>query len=223
MTKEQEVYNIIKPFLEGYTEGLNWDFKKTLSDTGEIIKDILAFANSNQEKDSYIIVGVSEPKNKNMKKISLTTKDRRRLNTSEKYLYLPGKWEINGLNAEDINNMKQFCTQLTQKITTSMLICHPKCEFMPIQIKEKLWIYVIIIKHTPGVFITKKDIKKNTNNKIVVKERFLYVRTADTTTIGTESNVATATEYVRVWKRYIDHLNHTNDNNYKGNIDESFR
>ena len=44
---EQEVYKAIKPLLEGYTEGLYWDFKKTLTDVSEITKDILAFSNSN--------------------------------------------------------------------------------------------------------------------------------------------------------------------------------
>ena len=37
---EQEVYTKIKPLLDGLTEGLYWDFKKTLTDTADIIKDI---------------------------------------------------------------------------------------------------------------------------------------------------------------------------------------
>ena len=59
---EQEVYSKIKPLLDGLTEGLYWDFKKTLTDTADIIKDILAFSNSDYDGDSYIIVGVSESK-----------------------------------------------------------------------------------------------------------------------------------------------------------------
>lgn len=53
---EQEVYKKIIPLIEGYTEGLFWDFKRTLSDSAEIIKDILAFSNSSYDGDSYIII-----------------------------------------------------------------------------------------------------------------------------------------------------------------------
>lgn len=206
---EQEVYKKIKPLLEGYTEGLFWDFKRTLYDTGEIIKDILAFSNSSHEEDSYIIVGVSEPDNDNENmRIQLTTDDRRRLNTDANYLYLPGTWEVNGLSSNDIETMNQFSARLTEKLACSMLISQPKCEFYPISIRKTLWLYVIIIKHVPGVFISKKDISKDNNSeKVVVKQGVLYVRIADTTTIGSDTKVASATEYVRVWKKYIDWLN----------------
>lgn len=89
---EQEVYKQIRPLLESYEEGEYWDFKKTLTETADIIKDILAFANSGYEGNSYIIVGVSETKEKNENsKIALTSDDRKRLNTDAKYIYLPEK------------------------------------------------------------------------------------------------------------------------------------
>ncbi|NCB03153.1 MAG: hypothetical protein EOM67_13520 [Spirochaetia bacterium] len=205
---EQEVYKIVKPLLEGYTEGLFWDFKKVLYDTAEIIKDILAFSNSNHEGDSYIIVGVSEPDNSDeSNRIQLTTEDRRRLNTDANYLYLPGTWKVNGLSSNDIEKMNKFSETLTSKLSASMLISQPKCEFYPISIRKNLWLYVIVIKPVPGVFISKKDITKDTNSeKVVVKQGVLYVRIADTTTIGSDTIVASATEYIRVWKKYIDWL-----------------
>lgn len=51
---EQEVYTKIKPLLDGLTEGLYWDFKKTLTDTADIIKDILAFSNSDYSGDNRV-------------------------------------------------------------------------------------------------------------------------------------------------------------------------
>lgn len=203
---EQEVYTKIRPLLEGYTEGLYWDFKKSLYDTGEIIRDILAFSNSSHEEDSYLIIGVGEPSSPNEStKIQLSTDDRRRLNTDANFLYLPGTWDVSGLSANDIESMKQFSAKLTQTLACSMLISQPKCEFYPISIRKNLWLYVIIIKHVPGVFISNRDILKESNNgKIAVKQGVLYIRIADTTTIGTETKVASATEHIRVWKKYLD-------------------
>ena len=108
---EQEVYRKIRPLLENINEGLYWDFKKTLHENQvpDIIKDILAFSNSENDRDSYIIIGVSEPKRKSSEnKIALSTEDRRRLNTDANYIYLPGKWDVHGISAEDIEKMKQF-------------------------------------------------------------------------------------------------------------------
>ena len=85
---EQEVYRKIRPLLENINEGLYWDFKKALTEEHipDIIKDILAFSNSDEDRDAYIIVGVSEPKNQlSINKISLSTEDRRRLNTDANY------------------------------------------------------------------------------------------------------------------------------------------
>ena len=123
---EQEVYTKIRPLLEGYTEGLYWDFKRSLYDTGEIIRDILAFSNSSHEEDSYLIIGVGEPSSPNEStKIQLSTDDRRRLNTDANFLYLPGTWDVSGLSANDIESMKQFSAKLTQTLACSMLICFP--------------------------------------------------------------------------------------------------
>ena len=200
-----EIYKIIRPLLEAQTEGLYWDFKRTLHNKGDIIRDILAFSNSNYTGDSYIIVGVGEPKKpRSTNKIKLSTADRQRLNTQDNYLYLPAKWELHGLTADDIEKMQKFSKELTDKLESSMLITHPKCEFVPVMIKEKRWLYVIIIKHMPGVFISNKDILDDKkSDKIAVKQGVLYVRVADIT-IGAEPNIATATEHIRVWKNYID-------------------
>lgn len=205
---EEEVFKKIKPLLEGYTEGIYWDFKKNLCSKGDIIKDILAFSNSNHEEDSYIIVGVSEPENGDEnKKIKLTTEDRRRLKTEANYLYLPGNWALTGLEADEIETLKKFSEEMTETIATSMLLSQPKCEFYPIQIKNSLWIYVIIVKNVPGVFISNKDIQRFDNNgKISVKQGVLYIRVADTTIIGAETKVASATEHIRVWRKYLDWL-----------------
>ncbi len=205
---EQEVYKAIKPLLEGYTEGLYWDFKKTLTEVSEITKDILAFSNSDYDGDSYIIVGVSESKSKDeLTKISLSSNDRKRLNTDAKYLYLPGKWNVHGLNADEIERMKQFSAKLTEQLKSCMLISIPKCEFIPICIKENtLWLYVIIVKKTPGVFVSKKDlIAPYDNAKKIVKQGVLYVRVADTTWEA-KTEIASATEHIRIWKKYIDWL-----------------
>jgi hypothetical protein len=210
---EQEVYKKIKPLIEGYTEGLSWDFKKTLNDTAEIIKDVLAFSNSNYEGDSYIIVGVSEPESKqDGHKLKLSSADRKRLETSDNYLYLPGKWRISGLSTKEIGGMKEFSKKLTERLGAYMLISQPQCEFIPVQIKSKRWLFVIIVKNVPGVFISKKDINSDYRiDKVVVKQGVLYVRVADTT-IGAEPNVASAMEHIRVWKRYIDWLsNHDSE------------
>lgn len=53
---EREAFRIVQPLLEGYTEGIYWDFKKGLTDEHipTIIKDILAFSNSDYNGDSYI-------------------------------------------------------------------------------------------------------------------------------------------------------------------------
>lgn len=209
---EHEVYLKIKPLLEGLTEGIYWDFKKTLTDdTAEIIKDILAFSNSDYEGDSYIIVGVSESKsNRQLTKIPLTSDDRQRLRTDANNIYLPGKWDVHGLTAADLNKVKQFSATISEQLSSNMLLSHPKCEYIPVQINQNRWLYVIVVKKTPGVFISKKDMFHSYDkNKIAVKQGVLYVRIADTT-IGAKTECATATEYIRIWKKYIDWLKTTN-------------
>lgn len=208
---EQEVYKKIKPLLEGITEGLYWDFKKTLTDDiPEIIKDILAFSNSDYSEDSYIIVGVSESSTNKSSKIQLSSEARRRLNTDANYLYLPGKWNVHGLSATDITKMKQFSAKISEQLASSMLISMPQCEYIPVQIGKTRWLYVIIIKNIPGVFISKKDIPHSYNkDKIAVKQGVLYVRMADTT-LGARTDVASATEHIRIWKNYIDWLENNN-------------
>ena len=219
---EAEAYRRIKPLLEGDTEGLYWDFKKTLHDNQipDIIKDILAFANSSYQGDSYIIVGVCEPTSKkSTKKISLNQSDRLRLQTDANYLYLPGKWNIQGLSAQDIGKMKEFSAKISDEISSCMLISQPECEFVPVQIKSKRWLFVIIIKNKPGVFISKKDISAPYDDKkIIVKQGVLYVRMADTT-IGAKTEAAMATEYIRTWKRYIEWLESSPENS--GIVEES--
>lgn len=209
---EQEVYRKIRPLLENVNEGLYWDFKKTIheNEIPDIIKDILAFSNSAYDGESYIIVGVSEPKTKLQEnKIPLSTEDRRRLNTDANYIYLPGKWNVHGLSAEDMERMKQFSAKLTEKLSSYMLISHPQCEYVPIQINASRWLYIIIIKRTPGVFISKEDIlRPYGDRKPAVKQGVLYVRIADTTT-GASTAVASATEHIRVWKKYIRWLEST--------------
>lgn len=208
MTK-QEAYRKIRPLLEKVNEGLYWDFKKTIHENQipDIIKDILAFSNSDYDGEAYIIVGVSEPKAQLQEnKIPLSTEDRRRLNTDANYIYLPGKWNVHGLSAEDIEKMKQFSAKLTEKLSSHMLISHPQCEYIPVQINASRWLYVIVIKHTSGVFISKEDILcPYGDHKPVVKQGVLYVRIADTTT-GARTDVASATEHIRVWKKYIHWL-----------------
>ncbi len=208
---EQEVYKQIQPLLEGYTEGLYWDFKKTLSGEADIVKDILAFSNSACDGNSYIIVGVSESgTNRGGEKLALSTEDRRRLNTDANYIYLPGKWDIHGLSAADIPKMKQFSAKITEQINANMLISIPSCEFVPVQIKKSRWLYVIIIKKVPGVFVAKKDITYSDTDKkdknVAIKQGVLYVRVADTT-LGARTDVASATEHIRIWKNYIEWLN----------------
>ncbi len=205
---EREVYLKIKPMLEGMTEGIYWDFKKTLTDdVSEIIKDILAFSNSDYNDDSYIIVGVSETDSKDeLTKIALTSDDRKRLNTDANYIYVPSKWNVHGLCEADLNKMKQFSASLSEKLSTNMLISHPRCEYVPIQINKSRWLYVIVIKKIPGVFISKKDIFHSYDEtKVAVKQGVIYVRIADTT-IGAKTEVASAAEHIRIWKKYIDWL-----------------
>lgn len=201
------MYKIIRPLIEGYSEGLYWDFKKTLIEIPEIIKDILAFSNSDYDGDSYIIVGVSESSSKNeSKKISLSSADRRRLNTDANYIYLPGNWEIHGLSADDLEKMKQFSARLTEQLESSMLISIPKCEFVPVCLNKNRWLFVIIVKKTQGVFISKKDLYASYKaGKVIVKQGVLYTRISDTT-LGARTDIALATEYIRVWKKYIDWL-----------------
>ena len=91
-----------------------------------------------------------------------------------------------------------------------MLISQPILEYIPIQIKRTRWIYVIVVKKTPGVFISQKDFK-NVNDKIVVKQGVLYVRSADTTAGSDESNITSAAEHVRVWRDYITYLSAPHD------------
>lgn len=206
---EQEVYKRIKPLLEGSSEGIFWDFKKTLFETSDIIKDILAFSNSDYEGDSYIIVGVSEPDLKDQRnQIKLTKADRIRLNTDSNYIYLSDKWNAHGLNADEIVEMKQFSAKLSEQLASSMLISQPHCEYVPVRIGKSRWLYVIIIKKTPGVFISKKDIPNNYSNKPVVKQGVIYIRIADIT-IGARTDVASAAEHIRIWKKYINWLNNT--------------
>ena len=206
----QQIYKKILPLIEGHTEGVYWDFKRTLFDTSEIIKDVLAFSNSAYLGDSYIIVGVCEASNRRRHKIPLCTKDRQRLGTDANYIYLPQKWDLQGLSAKDIEKMKEFSQTLTQKVRNAMLISQPILEYIPIQIKRTRWIYVIVVKKTPGVFISKKDLK-NVNDKIVVKQGVLYVRSADTTAGSDESNITSAAEHVRVWRDYITYLSAPHD------------
>lgn len=207
---EQEAYRKILPLLDGLTEGIYWDFKKTLVDTADIIKDILAFSNSDYAGDSYIIVGVSESSSQaELTKIQLSSEDRRRLGTDANYIYMPGKWKPDGLSAEDIAAMKQFSAKLSEQIAGAMLISHPRCEYVPLQIGKSRWLYIIVIKKIPGVFISKKDIcHAYGKSNIAVKQGVLYVRKADTT-IGARTDVASAAEHIRVWKQYIDWISKT--------------
>jgi len=211
---EREVYKKIQPLIEGYMEGLYWDFKERVSDTTEIIKDILAFSNSSYEGDSYIIVGVAEGTGR--RTLALSQADRLRLDTNANNLYFPSKWRLRGLNASDINKMKSFSKELTDKIEACMLISVPQCEFVPIQIKKKHWLFVIIVKKIPGVFVSKKDLKKDMGSgieKTVVKENVLYIRISDTTIGNDASKPTPATEHIRVWKRYIDWLRNSGGGN----------
>lgn len=217
---EKEVYLKIKPMLEGMTEGIYWDFKKTLTDdVSEIMKDILAFSNSDYNGDSYIIVGVSETDSKDeITKIALTSDDRKRLNTDANYIYVPSKWNVHGLSEADLNKMKQFSASLSEKLSTNMLISHPRCEYVPIQINKSRWLYVIVIKKIPGVFISKKDIFHSYDEtKVAVKQGVIYVRIADTT-IGAKTEVASAAEHIRIWKRYIDWLESNTETPELGDI-----
>ncbi len=205
---EQEVFKIILPFLEGYTEGIYWDFKETLNDAASIIKDILAFSNSDYNGDSFIIVGVKETKLSGEKnnKIALSREDRIRLKTDSSNLYIPDKWDVCGISEAEILKLKGLSEQITQQIASNMLISIPKCEFIPIEINKSRWLYVIIIKKKPGVFICKQDLYDSRNpNKVVVKQGVVYVRVADTT-FGADTSVASATECIRIWKNYIDWL-----------------
>jgi hypothetical protein len=214
-SREQEVYGIIRPLLEGYTEGLNWDFKKVLSDTAEIIKDVLAFSNSSYSEDSYIIAGVTDSASRRVRKLKLSTNDRQRLNTDANYLYLPSKFDVHGLDAAEVGKMARFSAELTQKITSSMLISQPELEFVPIQIKPKIWLYVIVVKPVSGVFISNKDLE-NKDKKVVVKQGVLYVRHSDTTAGAGGGNVATAGDHIRIWKNYLSRL----DMRQKTSVDE---
>lgn len=217
---EREVYLKIKPMLEGMTEGIYWDFKKTLTDdVSEIMKDILAFSNSDYNGDSYIIVGVSETDSKDeITKIALTSDDRKRLNTDANYIYVPSKWNVHGLSEADLNKMKQFSASLSEKLSTNMLISHPRCEYVPIQINKSRWLYVIVIKKIPGVFISKKDIFHSYDEtKVAVKQGVIYVRIADTT-IGAKTEVASAAEHIRIWKKYIDWLESNTETPEVGDI-----
>ena len=219
MTNEQEIFTKIKPLIEGYTEGINWDFKESFSDKADIIKDIMAFSNSDFDGDSYIIFGVSESKRTNsekLKKIKLNNADRKRLNTDAAYLYIPNKWELPGLLAAEISSLRSFSESFTQFMTKNMLISIPKCEFVPIMISKKRWLYVIIIKKSIGVFVSKSDIKRENGEKPIVKQGVLYIRVADTT-MGADTNEANAIQCVRIWKKYIDWLEnkqeHANEQN----------
>ena len=209
---EQEVFRKISPLLDGLTEGIYWDFKKTLRDTADIIKDILAFSNSDYAGDSYIIVGVRESTSQSdLTKVPLSSEDRRRLGTDANFIYMPGKWEMDGLSASDIAEMKQFSAKLSEQIASSMLISQPCCEFMPLQVGKSRWLYIIIIKKVPGIFMAKKDIPHFYDEKsIAVKQGVLYVRKADIT-LGARTDVASATEHIRIWKRYIDWLSKTEE------------
>ena len=202
------------------TEGIYWDFKKTLTDdVSEIMKDILAFSNSDYNGDSYIIVGVSETDSKDeLTKIALTSDDRKRLNTDANYIYVPSKWNVHGLSEADLNKMKQFSASLSEKLSTNMLISHPRCEYVPIQINKSRWLYVIVIKKIPGVFISKKDIFHSYDEtKVAVKQGVIYVRIADTT-IGAKTEVASAAEHIRIWKKYIDWLESNTETPEVGDI-----
>ena len=58
------------------------------------------------------------------------------------------------------------------------------------------------------MFISKKDIPNNYSNKPVVKQGVIYIRIADIT-IGARTDVASAAEHIRIWKKYINWLNNT--------------
>ena len=149
---------------------------------------------------------MGESKDETQRKIPLSTDDRRRLNTDANFIYLPGKWDLCGLSADDLRKMKQFSARLTEKLEMCMLISHPKCEFVPIAISKNRWIYLIVVKKVPGVFISNRDIEDGHNkSKFAIKQGVLYVRIADST-MDVKNGVATATEYIRVWKNYIDWL-----------------
>ena len=199
MTREQEVYKIIQPLLEGYTEGVYWDFKREFSDRASITKDILAFSNSEYQGDSYIIIGIEE--SSKFKKISLTKSDRLRLKTDASYIYL-SNINIVGLPAKEIEELNKTSTDLYQYIASKMLISIPEFEFVPIQIKPKIWLGVLIIKNKIGVFISKEDLKTKDGAKIEVKQGVIYIRKGDRTL----TQDATADEYIRIWKKYIDAL-----------------
>ena len=205
MTREQEVYKIIQPLLQGYTEGVYWDFKREFSDRASITKDILAFSNSGYQGDSYIIVGVEE--SDKLKKIRLSQKDRHRLKTDASFIYL-SRIDVVGLPAKEIEELNKTSTDLNQYIAGKMLISIPEFEFVPIQIKPKRWLGVIIVKNKPGVFISKEDIKTKDGQKTEVKQGVIYIRKGDRTL----TQDATADEYIRIWKKYIDTLQ------YKGEI-----
>lgn len=206
MTREQDVYRIIQPLLEGYTEGVYWDFKREFSDMASITKDILAFSNSDYQGNSYIIIGVEE--SEKLKKIPLSKSDRQRLKTNDSYIYL-SHFDIVGITAKDMENLKSFSTKLNQFIASKMLISIPEFEFVPIQIKPKRWLGVIIVKNKPGVFISKEDIKTKDGQKIEVKQGVIYIRKGDRTL----TQDATADEYIRIWKKYIDTLQYKGENN----------
>ena len=214
---DSELWAKICPLINGYNEGVFWDFKKTLNDFPSIIKDIMAFANSGSKKDSYLIFGVSEGNDKKIKKIKLSDKDRVRLNTDSNYLYLPNKWDMHGLTLSEIENIKEISASITQKIEKCMLISIPKLEFYPLQINKTRWIYVIIVKHKPGVYLSNQDLyDENTpSSKPIVKQGLLYVRNADTT-LGADKNSPTAMEYIRVWKDYFSWLGISDCKNEKG-------
>ena len=140
------------------------------------------------------------------------------MNTDANYIYVPSKWNVHGLSEADLNKMKQFSASLSEKLSTNMLISHPRCEYVPIQINKSRWLYVIVIKKIPGVFISKKDIFHSYDEtKVAVKQGVIYVRIGDTT-IGAKTEVASAAEHIRIWKRYIDWLESNTETPELGDI-----
>ena len=73
-------------------------------------------------------------------------------------------------------------------------------------------------KKDTGVFISKKDIFHSYDEtKVAVKQGVIYVRIADTT-IGAKTEVASAAEHIRIWKRYIDWLESNTETPELGDI-----
>lgn len=61
MSSETNIYDIAESLIEKKKEGEYWDFKeKWHDDKGELVKDIICFANTVHNMDCYLIIGVSD-------------------------------------------------------------------------------------------------------------------------------------------------------------------